>query len=371
MTRHERLARIFRGEPVDRPAIKLWSVFRGQPLMHPDYKPVYELALATTDLFDGGAAPFDCAFGVGSPERAISRRRVDGDWDDVTSSFRAGDRTLTQVFRESRHRKPGYTMEHFVKDERDLEAILALPYAPYPADVAPYEAAEARVGEDGIAVYNLPHPAYSLQRLLGSETLAFMLAERRDLVDRAVELFSERLIRHVRDLLDAGIARRGFLAFGWVGPELFIPPLISPRDFDRYCSAPDKRLIDLIKGAGGHIWIHCHGKVRDFIGRFADMGCDMLNPVEPPPMGDVSLREAFGIAGGRMALEGNLQIGDVMTASPERLRFLIDRAAEEAGERFVLGLTTSYMEVPEPDRRLIDNLLLYLRYGLERLESRR
>ena len=92
---------------------------------------------------------------------------------------------------------------------------------------------------------------------------------------------------------------------------------VQPEDFREFVVEYDRRFIDLIHDAGGYAWIHCHGKVRDFIDRFARMGCDMLNPIEPPPMGDLSLREAFSLAGGRMALEGNIEIGDIMTASPD------------------------------------------------------
>ena len=95
----------------------------------------------------------------------------------------------------------------------------------------------------------------------------------------------------------------------------------------------------------------------------------MLNPIEPPPMGDVSLREAFSIVKGRMALEGNIEIGDIMTATTDEIRYLVDRALDECENRFVLGLTTGFMEVPEPSSQMIENELLYLRYGYERLLS--
>jgi len=370
LTRRERLVRIFRGEEVDRPAIKLWSLVDGQTLLHPDYRPVYELGFRTTEIFDGGAAPFDCVFGRESGRTQVEEHQMSDEWDLVTHAVDTGARTLRTLYQRSRVKKPGYTMEYLVKDESDLEAILDMPYQSYPADLTAYRAAVARVGDAGVALYNLPHPAYALQSLMGSEALAYMILESPGLLERAVGLFSKRLLEHVNRLLGAGLAKASdFLAFGWVGPELFIPPLISPADFDRFCFGPDKALLDLIHDAGGYAWIHCHGKVRDFIDRFARMGCDMLNPIEPPPMGDVSLKEAFAIAGGRMALEGNIQIGDIMIAPPDEIRFLVDRALAECESRFVLALTTGYMEVPVPPKRMIDNLMLFLRYGYERLQA--
>jgi len=370
MTRRERLIRLFKGEAVDRPAIKLWSLNKDQKLLHPDYRPVYELGMQITDIFDGGSCPFDCAFGYGHGRMSRERRQISPEWDEEITTLDAGGKKLRSVFYRSRMGKPGYTMEHFVKDESDLLAVLNMPYETYPADLSQYRQAARRVGDGGVALYGLPHPAYAMYELMGSETLAFMTAESHSLLERTAELYSDRLLAHVNRLLDAGLAQAGeFLAFGWVGPELFIPPLISPSDFDCFCSVYDKKLIDLIHNAGAYAWIHCHGKVRNFLDRFARMGCDMLNPIEPPPMGDVSLREAFSIAGGRMALEGNIEIGDIMTAAPDEIRYLIDRALSECGERYVLGLTTGYMEAPVPSAVMIDNLMLYLRYGYERLQK--
>jgi len=370
MTRRERYIRLFKGEEVDRPAIKLWSLTHGQPLLHPDYRPVYELGVRTADLYDGGACPFDCVFGFGHDRIRRERRQISEDWDEETLTLDTGGKPLTRVNRLSRAGKPGYTMERFVKDENDLRAILDMPYAPYPADLSQYARAVERVGDDGVAMYGLTHPAYEMYELMGSETLALLTVESHGLLEQTVELYSSRLLAHVKNLIDAGLPRLyDFLACGWVGPELFIPPLLSPADFDCFCFKPDKKLIDLIHDAGGYVWVHCHGKVRGFIGRFVEMGCDMLNPIEPPPMGDITLREAFAMVDGKMALEGNIQIGDVMTASADEIRHLVDRALDECENRFVLGLTAGYMEVPEPPAVLIDNLMLFLTYGLERLQA--
>ena len=198
-----------------------------------------------------------------------------------------------------------------------------------------------------------------------------MTVEARQLLEHAVDLFAARLQAHIKALADAGIVHTSdLLVFSWVGPELFIPPLLSPLEFDRFCFKPDKQLIDMIHDMGGYTWVHCHGKVRNFIDRFARMGCDMLNPIEPPPMGDVSLREAFDIADGRMALEGNIEIGEIMRSPRERIRELVDRALDECDERFVLGLSTGYMEVPIPPHCMIDNELEFLTYGYEQIVKR-
>ncbi|HHV95602.1 MAG TPA: hypothetical protein GXX37_03865 [Clostridiaceae bacterium] len=185
-----------------------------------------------------------------------------------------------------------------------------------------------------------------------------------------LEIFAERLRSHVKAALEAGLkdrGREGDLVFGWVGPELLIPPLLSYKDFNEFCFEIDKPMMDMIHEAGGNIWIHCHGKVGRLIKRFADMGCDVLNPIEPPPMGDISLEDAFKEAEGRIALEGNIEIHEIMEASEERLLELIEDAVKTGAKygRFILCPSTGYMEVPEPSEVMLRNLMIYVRYGVE------
>ena len=169
--------------------------------------------------------------------------------------------------------------------------------------------------------------------------------------------------------IEAGIADYGSFAMSCIGSELFIPPLVSFDAFEQLVYDMDKPYIDLIKNAGGYFWVHCHGKVRQIISRFADMGVDVLNPVEPPPMGDCTLEQALGEAQGRITLEGNIEINDLLTKGSEYIRgFLEDTvrtAYKHASKRFILCQSAGYMEYIEPGGKYIDNLLTYVNYGVE------
>ena len=156
-----------------------------------------------------------------------------------------------------------------------------------------------------------------------------------------------------------------------MGPELLIPPLVSFDDFEEFVFRFDKKICDLVKNSGGYIWMHCHGRVGRLLCRFADMGVDVINPLEPPPMGDVTMAEAVDRVGGRMGLEGNIEIGDIMTRTSGEMRSLIERAVREGSRsrRFILCASAGYMEVPCPPKRYIDNLHTYLDHGYELVNS--
>ena len=145
---------------------------------------------------------------------------------------------------------------------------------------------------------------------------------------------------------------------------------MRPADFGEFVHDMDKPIGDAIHNAGGHVWVHSHGKVADFIDSFIDMGVDVLNPLEPPKNGDIDMNDIIARYGNRIGWEGNIEIQEILLSSRERLRNLIDECVEAGWKsgRFVLCPSAGYMEYPQPTEHYIDNLLFYLRYGLEAVE---
>ena len=68
----------------------------------------------------------------------------------------------------------------------------------------------------------------------------------------------------------------------------------------------DKHVNDAVHKIGGRHRAHCHGNSGEFLERFADMGIDGVEPLEPPPYGDNILADAKKRVGDRMLLSGNI-----------------------------------------------------------------
>jgi hypothetical protein len=100
------------------------------------------------------------------------------------------------------------------------------------------------------------------------------------------------------------------------------------------------------------------------------MGVDVLNPLEPPKNGDVFMDELVARYGNRIGWEGNIEIQELLLSSQERIRQLIDEcvAAGWKSGRFILCPSAGYMEYPFPTEEYLENLMFYLRYGLEAVE---
>jgi len=367
VTNRERLMRIYRGEASDRPAVVLWSARPGQDLLHPAYAPVRDAAVAQTDLVLSAGAPFDLLWGADGPRITTDEHPTDSpEWVDRVTTVETPAGRLRSVFRASTCGKPGYRVEHLVKKPADLDRLLSVPYRPHPFDASRYRAADRLVGDRGIARFGLDHAMYGLQRQIGSENFALWSIDHRDALHAVMAAYGRRILDHAKAALADGI--RG--AFGWVGPELCIPPLMSVADFDDFVTRHDRPVIDAIHEGGGRVWVHCHGRMGPVLERFRDMGVDVLNPLEPPPMGDVTLPEAFDRVGDSMALEGNIETHDLMTLPADRMRQLvIDTLECGRGRRFILCPSSGYMEDPDPSPRYIENELIFVNEGVRRAEA--
>lgn len=369
LTSRERIERVFQNKEIDRPVFKLWGAgLNTEWALHPAYLPVNRLAAETTDLFGGAGFPFNIHAGqeISRYAEYYTTEADHPDWRYNHTVFHTPKGDLHMIDRVSTKGDPGFIIEYMIKEPEDIDKLLSMDYTPYPLERTGYDAAVAQMGDRGVVMVGLDHAAYAVQRLMGSETLAYFSVDERESLRHLIEVYAGRLLDYTKAILDLGI--HGI--FSWVGPELYLPPLMRPADFGEFVHDMDKPIGDAIHNAGGHVWVHSHGKVANFIDSFIDMGVDVLNPLEPLKNGDIDMNDIIARYGNRIGWEGNIEIQEILLSSRERLRYLIDECVEAGWKsgRFVLCPSAGYMEYPQPTEHYIDNLLFYLRYGLEAVE---
>jgi uroporphyrinogen-III decarboxylase len=124
------------------------------------------------------------------------------------------------------------------------------------------------------------------------------------------------------------------------GPEYASPPYLPPHLFREYVCRYVKPMIEAIHRYGGYARIHSHGNLKAILDDIASMGADGLDPIEPPPQGDVDLAYVRKEYGRDMVLFGNLEISDIENLPTEQFAEKIKRAISEgtsgSGRGFVL-----------------------------------
>lgn len=368
LTSRERWLRAWRKEVPDRAPIHV----RGVHVLSEDWRrsahPSYAPLIAEVDQHCDKVLNWspNLGFYLTRPELApcrIESRPAGEDRRDEVRTVTTPDGPLVSVTRHSMDGIPGMIMKHFISDEEDYERFLSIPYEQVPQDAEPFFVADRRVGQKGIVLVTLSYnPLGMVFDLLGSETLAIWSLMHRD---RIRVLLSELARRHqdlAKTLLKAGVGP----FFGTLGHEACLPPLQSPTDFDEFIVKVDKLSMDCIHDAGSMVHIHCHSRLKAVLDGFVELGTDILHPFEAPPMGDITLKEAKERVRGRICIEGNLQIGDLMRCTPEEIRQMTRQIVRDAGDGggLVLCPTASPYE-PVLSQRTLENYLSFIRAGLE------
>ena len=103
------------------------------------------------------------------------------------------------------------------------------------------------------------------------------------LFERLLDYFAGFLLARTRAVADALPGR----LWRVYGPEYAGAPYLPPRLFHRYVVPYDRQLVDAIQTPGGFCRIHAHGNLAAILDQIVSTGCSGLDPIEPPPQGDV------------------------------------------------------------------------------------
>ena len=247
---------------------------------------------------------------IGNALQKEERYLSDG-WADIVYSSRTG-RTFREVYCDSDKGYYRSFRKHVITDVQDVVDILDLPYvSPSNNESFIREVEEfsrestSHNTENEFCIFCIHDPISLLASNTDPHNLAIWVREERELCRKYLETMCDRHIEYLSYVFN----RFTFPAvFMLAGGEYAIPPLMSPEDFTDFVFAYDKKLCDLIHKNGYLIIVHCHGRVRNFILQFAEMGCDGLHPLEPVgSTGDCDLREVKECFGQQICLIGNIQ----------------------------------------------------------------
>ena len=260
--------------------------------------------------------------------------------------------------------QPGYHVKPLIADDDDLVKYMSLSNEPATVDLSPAKALYRALGNRGLAYLLYDDPMYAVAHLFDFEDFCLRYATQRSLIVEMIERAFERTRGELAQML-AQAEGYDFL-FYTGGPEVATPPMLSPAAFGELVTPYERALVQMIHDAGYLSSIHCHGKVRLVLDQFLEIGCDALEPMEPPPQGDIPLEEALDRAADRMCLMGYIQDQDLYTASPaemrEKARAIRDVVEGRTGY-IMTSTATPYMD--PPPHQFVDNYVAYIEAAAE------
>lgn len=348
MTRKERLLATLRGEAVDRPPLCFYELNGYDENIadpdvfniynHPSWQPLLELTREKTDRivmryvhFSRKASALD----------ALTRTTVyydkNGSRHEVTE-LQAADRVLCQHTRRDPDVNTVWTLEHLLKDEDDLQAWIDLPHEDGTdlgtPDYREILQTEQELGDTGIVMIDTGDALCELASLFSMEDYTITAMMHRELFLQALEILHRPLLAKTRRIAQDLPGRLWRI----YGPEYATPPYLPPELYNAYVVRYDSELVQAIQAEGGFARLHQHGNLRAVLAMAEQTGCCAIDPVEPPPQGDMTLAEVRQACGGRLVLFGNLEISDIERVSEAEMEEKVRTALREGpgGRGFVL-----------------------------------
>jgi hypothetical protein len=361
MTRRERLMATLKGEPVDRPAVSLYeiggfSINRNDPDAYniynaPSWQPLLDLAEEGTDiirLVSPVRAQSHLSW-AGNDETKRRRQYVEErTWEEGQSRFtrltyRIGGKTLTTLSRRDKDLDTVWVAEPLLKNWDDVRLYLDLPDEIFAEvlNIERLEEEERNLGDSGIVMVDTEDPVCAVAGLFDMSTFPVFALTEQALCHRLLEKHAAIIQKRTK------CVARQFPGRLWriYGPEYVTEPFLPPALFDEYVVRYTGPMVKQIKAYGGYARIHVHGRIRNVLDRIVGMGADAIDPIEPPPHGDVALKYVRQRYGERLVLFGNIEISDLEYMPTQKFRRLIRQCIAEGsagkGRGFVLMTTAS------------------------------
>ncbi len=374
LTHRQRVLRCVRWQPIDRVPIYspvpfdpfAWErgELHGWQAEDDNYRAVAKLAAEHCSV----NGRFRCAGGLFNrayhlvPDHCIEHvsRETVGDRTTVTTVVHTPRGDLRTVTHQDRNVTTGWYTEPLIKDKPDVDRLLSIPFEPNLPDLEPFEQERRRWGERAIVELGISTPLVCTSRLMIFDRFLEWCALERAIIERLIEVVFERICIRLEHLLKAGVIDGIWLG----GSEQATPPMMSREFYDDLVVPYDGRIMQLVHEHGALVHVHCHGNVNGVFERMMDMGADMLDPVEPPPDGDIEIGEAKRRARGRMVLMGNIEFRHLEFATREGIDELVRRAICEQGKAGIM-LYPSASPITWMSDQVRDNCIQYIESGLQ------
>ena len=253
--------------------------------------------------------------------------------------------------------------EHPLKEIEDIDLFLSQDFSDLEVESSRMFEKQKQLGENGLILVTLDDPICAALDLFGMTNLLMYAMTERERIQYFLDALFEIILTRLRVFLKQDVRD---IVFRICGPEVVTPPYLPFDFYPCFVTKYLKQLSREIKDAGGFVRLHSHGKVASVLDEIASTDVDAIDPIEPPPDGDITLSEVKKRYGNRFILFGNIELKELENRDPARIDALVRQAMEDAkeGGGFVLLPTATPINTPL-SKRTEENFIQYLNSGLK------
>jgi len=246
----------------------------------------------------------------------------------TTQTLKIGSKEFISVSRRDPDVDTIWNTKHLLKDAADIRTFLELPDdifdAEYSVDNLFLE--ELHTGDKGLVMVDTEDPLATAAQLFNFEDFTILALTEQSLFHKLLEKISVTLYKKTE------FTAKNFPGRLWriYGPEYASEPYLPPNLFKEYVQKYTGPMVKIIQASGGKVRLHSHGRLRNILDMICEMGVDAIDPIEPPPQGDVDLEYLISNYGKVLTMFGNLEIADIENMPPKEFE-KIARASIETG----------------------------------------
>lgn len=367
LSSRERILRCIRREAIDRVPISTYELSGWNENAWENKEPSYARLMDAIREYTDCIEMCDPYLDTGPDPNCETETWREGISVFTRRTYHAKDRDLTALYRVDEGVHTTWTIQHPLEDIGDIDAYLSLPDRTPRFDYGEFSRRRDRLGGRGVMMVSIGDPICQAANLFEMGTLLVHAITVPEKIRYLLDALHERQMHELRDILKNDMRD---VLFRICGPEYATPPYLPPARFHDLVTAYLIPICREIREAGGIPRIHCHGKIGRVLDEFMLTCAEGLDPIEPPPDGDIGLAEVKKRCGDRFCLFGNIELRELETAEPDRIDHLVRRAMEEAkdGGGFVLMPTSAPLNVPLSARtrenylRMFESALAHGRY---------
>ena len=269
------------------------------------------------------------------------------------------EKVRTNLPSEGGERSDRWRVEHFIKKDEDYKVI---EYIFENMSINPkyedFNLIERDIGEDGVVLTSLGYTPFMdlLVNYMGMKRMALEFYRNRERLEGLIEILAEKKREICRVIADSPAK---IVLLGDNIDEV----LIGRRFFEKYCLPYYQEYTEILHEKGKIVGSHMDGRLKNLKDLIKDSGLDFIHGFTPPPVGNLSVKDAREIWGGNIAIWLNIP-ETTFYYETEVLESFVKNLLEEAapGDGFMLGIT----ETVPPNRRNIAYMTVMntvLKYG--------
>jgi hypothetical protein len=297
-------------------------------------------------------------------ENSNDYQRIRHSYQTAVGEFYA----ITRHMKNQKYNEDYYWERRYIHTLKDFERAAHPKRHKFAIDKSKFYDLEKKIGNRGMPLVWLPHPLGLLVRMSNMSEVYMWFLNEPALIHKFLENTLSGLIESAHEMGKDKIGPY----YEVVAYEMFLEPWCGPQQFDEYLFHYDKKVYDVIHSYGGKVRAHCHDKVMNYLKKFADMGIDSTEPLEPPPYGDVaSLKKAKKLVEGQILLSGNIQSATFIERSCADVRQEVIKAISEGapGGGFTLrtagGTAGTETQTREQMVEVLKKIEVYIETALE------